>query len=50
MLLENSTIVCMQNILKFLKRVKAYEAEVAKYIVRVDSISIADSHVGIFSE
>ncbi len=40
----------MQNILKFLKKAKAYEAEVAKYIMRVESISVAGSHVGIFSE
>lgn len=40
MLLKNSTIICMRNIFKTLKRVKTYEAAVVEYIVK--SISFAD--------
>ncbi len=39
MLLKDSTIICMRNIFKILKRAKTYEAEVAKCIVK--SISCA---------
>ncbi len=48
MLLKDITIIYMRNILKTLERTKVCETEVTKYIVRVESIFVAGSHVGIF--
>ncbi len=48
MLLKDITIIYMRNILKILKRTKACETEVTKYIVRFESIFVSGSHVGIF--
>ncbi len=48
MLLKDITIIYMRNILKTLERTKACETEVTKYIVRVESIFVSGSHVGIF--
>ncbi len=48
-MLKDITIICMRNIFKILKREKTYKAEIAKYIVRLESISVARSRIGIFS-